>query len=171
MTKLLSLFLSLWAGVMFSVAVHPLTMGLTLMLQTFSIALFVGLITQTFWLGYVLFLVFLGGMLVLFLYTTSLASNEIFTPSMKFMGMTFSVSIGGWIILIAKGDLHYYTQPNPSPPSASSFYFTPYVWDLQYLYSSPTLTVTLFLAWYLLVTLLVVAKIIDVNAGPLRPSI
>ena len=50
-------------------------MGLTLLIQTILVSIISGLITKTFWFSYILFLVFLGGILVLFIYVTSLASN------------------------------------------------------------------------------------------------
>nr|ASM82654.1 NADH dehydrogenase subunit 6 [Eudohrnia metallica] len=171
MTKLLILLLSFWVGIAFSGATHPLAMGLALMIQTLLVALLVGMTTQTFWYGYVLFLVFLGGMLVLFLYTTSLASNELFSPSWGFMGSTFGVSFTGWIVFLLKGELHFNSQPNPLEVETSAFNsFSPCPVDLFFLYSYPTMYLTLFLAWYLLVALLVVAKVIDISVGPLRPG-
>merc|ERR1712198_806681 len=60
---------------------HPLAIGLALLSQTILICLITGLSSSSFWFSYILFLIFLGGILVLFIYVTSLASNEMFTPS------------------------------------------------------------------------------------------
>ena len=38
---------------------------------------------RRFWVSYILFIIVIGGILVLFIYTTRLASNEIFSPSNK----------------------------------------------------------------------------------------
>lgn len=58
---------------------HPVALGLTLILHTLLISGVTGLAVGNFWFSYVLFLVFLGGVLVLFIYITSLASNEKFS--------------------------------------------------------------------------------------------
>jgi len=38
---------------------------------------------RRFWCSYILFIIIIGGILVLFMYITRLASNEIFSPSNK----------------------------------------------------------------------------------------
>ena len=38
---------------------------------------------RRFWCSYILFIIIIGGILVLFIYITSLVSNEIFSPSNK----------------------------------------------------------------------------------------
>jgi len=38
---------------------------------------------RRFWCSYILFIIIIGGILVLFIYITRLASNEIFSPSNK----------------------------------------------------------------------------------------
>jgi len=47
------------------------------------ICLIRGTIYRRFWFSYILFIIIIGGMLVLFIYITRLASNEIFSPSNK----------------------------------------------------------------------------------------
>ena len=39
--------------------------------------------TTKFWVSYILFIIIIGGILVLFIYITRLSSNEIFSPSNK----------------------------------------------------------------------------------------
>nr|APX40691.1 NADH dehydrogenase subunit 6 [Labidostomis lucida] len=57
---------------------HPLTAGLVLLAQTIMIALLSGTMNMNYWFSYIIFLVMIGGMLVLFVYMTSIASNEKF---------------------------------------------------------------------------------------------
>jgi len=47
-----------------------------LILQTLLVALISGLIIDRFWFSYILVLIFLGGILILFIYVAALASNE-----------------------------------------------------------------------------------------------
>ena len=55
---------------------HPLAMGLTLIIQTALAAVIAGIIARTFWFSYLLILIFLGGILILFIYVSTLAPNE-----------------------------------------------------------------------------------------------
>nr|APX40184.1 NADH dehydrogenase subunit 6 [Cryptocephalus quadripunctatus] len=69
---------------------HPLTLGFILLLQTIMIALLTGLLSLNFWSSYIIFLIMIGGLLILFIYMTSVASNEKFKFSTKlFLLMTF----------------------------------------------------------------------------------
>nr|DAA06218.1 TPA_exp: truncated NADH dehydrogenase subunit 6 [Drosophila persimilis] len=91
MMQLILYSLILTTSIIFLNMIHPLAMGLTLLIQTIFICLISGLMTKSFWYSYILFLIFLGGMLVLFIYVTSLASNEMFNLSIS--STLFSTSI------------------------------------------------------------------------------
>ena len=161
MSLIFTIISTLTIGLIFLSTNHPLAIGLILWLQTVSIALLTGLSLPSFWFSYILFLVFLGGMLVLFIYVTSLASNEMFSISTR--GIIYSssgLSISLLIIII------YDTLLNTT--------LTPYNTNLAgiliKLYRIPTCWITLVLINYLLLTLIVVVKITQVNEGPLRPN-
>jgi NADH-ubiquinone oxidoreductase chain 6 len=57
---------------------HPVSMSIILLFYTRVVGLITGLMGGSYWFSYILVLVFLGGVLVLFLYMTSLAANEKF---------------------------------------------------------------------------------------------
>jgi hypothetical protein len=56
---------------------HPLTLCLTLILLAFTAGIFRGLIFIK-WIFYAVILIFLGGIIVVFIYVTTLAGNEKF---------------------------------------------------------------------------------------------
>ena len=56
-------------------------MGLILLIQTFIVSLFRGGLLFTFWFSYILILIFLGAILILFIYISSLAPNQEFRMS------------------------------------------------------------------------------------------
>nr|ASM82667.1 NADH dehydrogenase subunit 6 [Paratimomenus flavocapitatus] len=149
---------------------HPLALGVNLMLQTLLVALLIGFIVQTFWLSYALFLVVLGGMLVLFLYVTSLVSNELFDFKITFLfKILWNLGVILILLFIWKGwELAY--NPNFMSVKDTFHPYKNFVPSLQSFYSPPTLGITLFLVIYLLIALLIIGKIININAGPLRTS-
>nr|WBR65519.1 NADH dehydrogenase subunit 6 [Layahima chiangi] len=149
---------------------HPLAMGLTLLIQTIIISLSCGLFTYSYWFAYILFLIMLGGMLVLFIYVTSLASNELFSFSMKSLFismMSFSLLM---MILLFTDNLMLMTNSlemiNMSLEKTSSENEL----SLIKLYNNPTMNITIMMINYLLLTLIVVVKITNINYGPLRQS-
>lgn len=130
-----------------------------------------GLITKTFWFSYILFLIFLGGILVLFIYVTSLASNEIFNLSIKLTLFSFTI-LRFFIILSLIVDKTYLTSfflNNEIERITNLYtYFSENSLSLNKLYNFPTNFVTILLINYLLITLIVIVKITKLFKGPLR---
>nr|YP_010868502.1 NADH dehydrogenase subunit 6 [Zeugodacus heinrichi]WGU20009.1 NADH dehydrogenase subunit 6 [Zeugodacus heinrichi] len=151
---------------------HPLAMGLMLLIQTLQICLLTGLMANSFWFSYILFLIFLGGMLVLFIYVTSLASNEMFSLSMK---LTFvCIMIMTILMLISmftdKSSTTSFVQNlEMQPINQMSTLLPENALNLHKLYNFPTNLITILLMNYLLVTLIAVVKITKLFYGPLRP--
>nr|YP_009918103.1 NADH dehydrogenase subunit 6 [Serratella zapekinae]QLP89005.1 NADH dehydrogenase subunit 6 [Serratella zapekinae] len=146
---------------------HPLAMGLVLLVQTCLIALLSGTLSSSFWFSYILFLVFLGGMLVLFIYMTSLASNEMFSisspilataPGLIFLFLVYSCGN----ILFDYLNPTYTTALNltPETPNLSSLFMK--------LYNIFSAHLTILLACYLFLTLIVVVNMTNITQGPLR---
>nr|YP_009092214.1 NADH dehydrogenase subunit 6 [Neochauliodes fraternus]AHG24703.1 NADH dehydrogenase subunit 6 [Neochauliodes fraternus] len=147
---------------------HPLAMGMILLLQTINICLTSGMLIKTFWFSYILFLIMLGGMLVLFIYMTSLASNELFSISMK--NFLFNISLMIILILIT---LIEYFQPssiimNVDMNIIENINYNENSMNLIKLYNFPTMNLSLLLINYLFLTLIIVVKITNIFFGPLR---
>nr|QNH82851.1 NADH dehydrogenase subunit 6 [Dendroleon pantherinus] len=147
---------------------HPLAMGLTLLVQTIIISLTCGLYTHSYWFAYILFLIMLGGMLVLFIYVTSLASNELFSFSFKNLTMSlmlislmmFTITfMDNLMILMNNMEMTNFNYNN---------FFVENELSLIKLYNNPTMNITVMMMNYLLLTLIVVVKIVNMNYGPLR---
>ena len=147
---------------------HPLSLGITLLLQTVFISLIVGTSTFSFWFSYILFIIFLGGILVLFIYVASLASNEIFSFSLVTFTAYRSSIIFFSLISIFLDPL--FTPNLSSLPSSSinSLLQTPII--VRWIYNSASTSFTLFIVIYLLLTLIVIVKIVNLFKGPLRLS-
>nr|YP_009349919.1 NADH dehydrogenase subunit 6 [Holochlora fruhstorferi]AQM40093.1 NADH dehydrogenase subunit 6 [Holochlora fruhstorferi] len=167
----LSLMPSLFTSMILLLTNHPLAMTLTILIQTLLICLSLSTITQTFWFSYILFLVFLGGMLVLFIYITSLASNEMFSSflwpiSLLLIFMTLIFMLTMFIDLpLFNSSTHsadMYTMTSTNFPYNESNYL------LTKLYNIPTHLITIMLVSYLFLTLIAIVKITNIYLGPLR---
>nr|WKU83783.1 NADH dehydrogenase subunit 6 [Aristosyrphus sp.] len=148
---------------------HPLSMGLMLLMQTLMIACITGMICKTFWFSYILFIIFVGGMLVLFIYMTSLASNEIFDFSKKgillmFFFMIFSISF----MLLDKYFMFYKQNNEMIELNKMNFYMEENTIMLMKLYNYPMNYLTIMLMIYLLITMIASIKITKLFYGPIR---
>nr|YP_009689627.1 NADH dehydrogenase subunit 6 [Limatus flavisetosus]QEE94330.1 NADH dehydrogenase subunit 6 [Limatus flavisetosus] len=150
---------------------HPLAMGLTLLIQTSLISLIMGMYTQTFWFSYILFLIFIGGMLILFIYVTSLSSNEMFSFSIKLSILFwFSIMMNIFFILfIDKSYLENFIFNNEMTSLMNFSFMYENIISLNKMYNFPTNLITILLINYLFLTLLMTVKITKKNYGPLRP--
>nr|QKY75513.1 NADH dehydrogenase subunit 6 [Bactrocera albistrigata] len=150
---------------------HPLAMGLMLLIQTLQICLITGLMAKSFWFSYVLFLIFLGGMLVLFIYVTSLASNEMFSLSMKLTTICIMTMLTLTLTAMFTDKLSTSSFiQNLEMQPLYNFNMTVYEnsLNLYKLYNYPTNFITIMLMNYLLITLIAVVKITKLFYGPLR---
>jgi len=143
-------------------------MGLILLIQTINISLITGISTYSFWFSYILFLIFLGGILVLFIYVSSLASNEPFSFSIINF-LLFLFILGASFIVLTLVDFTSIPSALSAPSSSiSEIYSTSII--IRWIYSKNLMSFTLFIINYLLLTLVVVVKITNLFKGPLRLS-
>nr|QUI76269.1 NADH dehydrogenase subunit 6 [Cloeon dipterum] len=157
----------LWVSMYFMRLSHPISMGVVLILHTFIVGVATGVMADNFIYSYILFLVILGGVLVLFIYMTSLVSNEMFYFSWVDVMLAMVVLVlGGMFVLFIMAPLgSLLVNLELLPPSICG---ETLMVGLEKLYSNYTFLLTLFLIIYLLYVLLVCVSIVGVKTGPLR---
>nr|QCX31801.1 NADH dehydrogenase subunit 6 [Upogebia affinis] len=165
---LITLPLTLFIAVLFTQLTHPLSMGLALLLQTTLICSCSGMMMPSFWFSYILFLIFLGGMLVLFIYVTSLASNEPFTFSLSSsMILMLFIPTLSMVFIFSDPLITLENQSN----STNIYLFNSLNLTMALtssIYNQSTMMFTIFIVIYLLLTLFAVVKITNMFFGPLR---
>uniref|UniRef100_A0AAU7BAE4 NADH-ubiquinone oxidoreductase chain 6 n=1 Tax=Ceuthophilus sp. TaxID=3073481 RepID=A0AAU7BAE4_9ORTH len=149
---------------------HPLSMLIIIIIQTLLICLITGTIASSFWFSYILFLIFLGGMLVLFIYITSLASNEMMMIPIKIFISTFTfIILLLTIYMITDSSMFIsYNMNSDMTMIQNNLSYNEAVFPLIKLYNKPTEFITLLLVMYLFLTLIVIVKITNIFQGPLR---
>nr|AWB99418.1 NADH dehydrogenase subunit 6 [Anopheles aff. lutzii A PGF-2018] len=172
MTKLIIMTLCLIMSFIFMQMKHPLSMGLMLLIQTFLTCLITSIYVKTFWFSYILFLIFLGGMLILFIYVTSLSSNEMFSMSFKLVMMSmiiiFFMNVLFFIMDKSLIDQFMMNMEMQNLANINNL-INENILYLNKMYNFPTNLITLLLINYLFLTLLVTVKITKKFYGPLRP--
>lgn len=146
---------------------HPLSLGFILLVQTILIALSTGLINYNFWFSYILFLIIIGGILILFIYITRIASNEKF----KYSRNLIMIFIFIFILLISLNmiresfliNLNINISEIPQQFNLLNFNKN----FNKYLYF-PSNKITYIIIIFLFITLIVTNKLTSFNIGPLR---
>nr|YP_009110169.1 NADH dehydrogenase subunit 6 [Ctenoplusia limbirena]AIW64877.1 NADH dehydrogenase subunit 6 [Ctenoplusia limbirena] len=165
--------------IMFSIIMlfmnNPMSMGLMILIQTLLTCLLSGMMIKTYWFSYILFLTFLGGLLVLFIYVSSIASNELFKMSFNFKLIFFMIIMLFMLILFM-----YFNNMMWMNLSFNSemdnylnlifFFNNENKINLSKLYNNQTYMMMMMMIIYLFITLIAVVKITNIFYGPLRSS-
>nr|YP_010491914.1 NADH dehydrogenase subunit 6 [Oraesia emarginata]UWM92700.1 NADH dehydrogenase subunit 6 [Oraesia emarginata] len=175
MTKMLLSFFIIIISIFMNFLNNPLSMGLMILFQTLLICLLSGMLIKTYWFSYILFLTFLGGLLVLFIYVSSIASNELFKPSFKLKLMFFfSISFLLLILLYYKNNLFWmnfsFNADMEIFENLNLFFNNENKINLNKLYNNQTFMIMMMLIIYLFITLISVVKITNIFYGPLRSN-
>nr|ARH54621.1 NADH dehydrogenase subunit 6 [Rhizophagus aeneus] len=164
MSWLLSL---MWMfSILFMFLKHPLSLGGILLIQSILISLIIGLMNFNFWFSYILFLVMVGGMMVLFIYMTSIASNEKFKTSfnMILLYLIFSIFLI-FLLLLEKFMINslFFSMDLSMFSTKIMFNFS-----MTKYFNFPSIMIMMIIMIYLLITLIATVKITSINYGPLR---
>nr|AOY39692.1 NADH dehydrogenase subunit 6 [Scolytinae sp. BMNH 1040146] len=138
---------------------HPLSLGSILLIQTLSISIITGMMYSNFWYSYIILLIMIGGMLIMFMYMTSIASNEKFKIPKNMVMMT-TIPLISLIIYFIDSWYNYL-------PMKTNIYnwFLP---SLKKFYNWPNLLLSIMMMSFLLLTLIAIVKITDKKMGPMR---
>nr|QWX95319.1 NADH-ubiquinone oxidoreductase chain 6 [Plaxiscelis limbata] len=140
---------------------HPITMGITIIIQTIMVAMITGLMLGSFWYSYIILIMMLSGMLVLFIYMTSVASNEKFFSSIKlsFFMITMIMLAITMQMMDNNSDNEMYMNMYNTPMESMM---------MNSLFNSKTKYITMLMVMYLFFTMITVSMIVNLQEGPLR---
>nr|QNP10003.1 NADH dehydrogenase subunit 6 [Ochthebius lederi] len=156
------LLLNLMFSMLFMFMTHPLSMGLILMIQVILISLITGFLNFNFWYSYILFLIMIGGMLVLFIYMTSIASNEKFKMNLNLIYIIIIFMFFMMMMMMTDKFFNEIMLFNKFMLDNSKYFM------LSKFYNTPSNMIMFLLIIYLLITLIAVVKITNFKMGPLR---
>nr|AYW52178.1 NADH dehydrogenase subunit 6 [Anthicidae sp. 1 ACP-2013] len=156
---------SLSITLMFMFMMHPLSMGMMLLIQTLMVSLMTGKFCINYWFSYILFLILIGGMLILFMYMTSIASNEKFKPNMKFIVITPIM-----LSTLLFPETWKFMSNTPIMKHIKIEALNNLEMSMIKFIHLPLNMILMFMILYLLLTLIAIVKITNMSSGPLRPK-
>lgn len=137
---------------------NPVIILIIILIQTILMCVIIWIIIKTRWFSFILFLIFLGGLMVLFVYVVRLAANEKFELNLEEIK-----KLTMWIIIALLVTF------------LSSFFTKIFEFNSFNLYeqaiiifSGEIMIIILLIIAYLLFTLIVAVKISSKYEGPLR---
>lgn len=140
---------------LYFISSHPVALVGLILVQALVACGVAWVTLKTSWFSYILFLIFLGGLIVLFIYITRLASNEIIKiKPLALPSLLSSTLIIAWLF-------SHNREPN----------INPLILNLDYLislYSAHILVLTSGAILYLFLTLVVVVKITSKFDAPVK---
>nr|DBA44302.1 TPA_asm: NADH dehydrogenase subunit 6 [Peltospira operculata] len=144
------------------VMMHPLSLGLSIMLCSLSICLLIGALGSG-WFGFILFLIFVGGLLVMFAYVSALTPNVFFHG----MNLTYWFFLLWLIVAFVFSSVFFFdlVLVTDSLENGMSFFYSSMG---EKLVVPSRVSILLGLGIILLLNLLAIVKICYYQQGPLR---
>lgn len=151
----------------FVISNHPLIIGFTLIISRVIYAIILYLLNSSSWLIYILIIIFVRGVIVIFIYIARLSSNEPITFSFNLffkINLIFTIFLI-FFILTKQLKTNYFTNP------VINQFFKPQSIELIYkTYNKIILETTIILTIYLFIVLVVAVKIVNNFKIPLRSN-
>uniref|UniRef100_A0AAU6QDL2 NADH-ubiquinone oxidoreductase chain 6 n=1 Tax=Seira pallidipes TaxID=3053390 RepID=A0AAU6QDL2_9HEXA len=154
---MLIMFISTLMNSCLMLSSHPILIMMLVLIQSFFICLFSWISMKMSWISFILFLIFLGGLMILFIYVTSLASNEKFELKSQSNWLMFTF----FSMAVIFTNLNYsFIQLNYT-----------FIYSLNLMFSMFMMLIIIMVMNYLLFTLIVVVKLTQKFNGPIRNMI
>nr|QDI93385.1 NADH dehydrogenase subunit 6 [Quernocoris caliginosus] len=147
---------------------HPMSMGLILITQTVMVSIISGVMMKTFWMSYVLVISMLSGMLVLFIYMSSVASNEKFKNKTSISVMfTIMMLMSMLFLFLSKKMIIKNNYLGMEMMMIKNIEIS----QLNKMFSPKNMMITIMLVLYLFMTMIVSTHLVNISEGPMRLKI
>nr|YP_010849290.1 NADH dehydrogenase subunit 6 [Krisna furcata]WGG89430.1 NADH dehydrogenase subunit 6 [Krisna furcata] len=158
--KMLMLKMMMMITIMTSMMKNPMSMTITLMIQTTIMIMFINMNMMSSWFPMITFLTMIGGIMIIFMYMSSISSNE----KLKFKWKIMLTMI---TIMIPLESMMMENQIEENEMINSNYKHIEKMCSMK-LYNKKSLSMCMIMVSYLLLTMITISKIVKHNEGPLR---
>nr|YP_009500763.1 NADH dehydrogenase subunit 6 [Trioza urticae]AWU49112.1 NADH dehydrogenase subunit 6 [Trioza urticae] len=137
---------------------HPLPLGLMILIQTIFICLITRIVTFSSWMPLTMFLVMVGGLMIIFIYVTSVCSNKKFNKKKSKLSLFF-ILISILMIYNQSFMINFFDTVQLK----DNFNF-----EFFKLFMPVNLSSSMFIFLYLLIALMIMINLLSKSKGPLR---
>nr|AXI98841.1 NADH dehydrogenase subunit 6 [Pseudoniphargus unisexualis] len=153
---------SILLSLMFISSKSPLFLSMTIILQTITISALLALFTVSSWFSFMLLMVYLSGMMIVFIYVSSVASNELFYMNKNNL-IFASMIITPIIIMMTMNPIQ-----SEITNTMTTNYISPSITKTIKIFSEPMYMMTILLIIYILLAMIMVVKNSSFSSGPIR---
>nr|QPK42084.1 NADH dehydrogenase subunit 6 [Loxilobus prominenoculus] len=147
---------------MFTTTKQPMNLIIIILTQTLLSTFMMSNYNKSSWFNYMLMIIFIGGMMVLFIYITSITPNEKNYNYMKLITV-----MGGMIFMLMMYKYKNYTHSSETLNNHFLMMDNEKM-NLNLMFNQPLYSMTIMMMIYLFITLIVINKISSLEKGPLR---
>nr|ATA58339.1 NADH dehydrogenase subunit 6 [Bolivaritettix yuanbaoshanensis] len=156
--------LSMMMNIMFMNTKQPMNMIIIILIQTAITTFLMSIMMKSSWFNYILMIIFIGGMMVLFTYITSIAPNEKNYNKINIMSSTIIITLMMTLPYIWKPIKYNNTEMMNNCVNTMNNYQL----DVNLMFNKPMFMMSITMMIYLFMTLIAVNKISNLMQGPLR---
>nr|QBO27209.1 NADH dehydrogenase subunit 6 [Appendiseta robiniae] len=164
MTTKLIILINLSLSLILTMMKSPLSSNLIILSQSISLTLMINLINKTSWISFMLFILYIGGLMIIFLYISGIAFNELNIiknyKNLIIKILTISMMIY-WIKPISM--LENFNFEN-------NFYFEDNFYLIN-MFILPNNLVIYFILFILFFMLILIIWLLKINKGPIRQKL
>nr|YP_009743566.1 NADH dehydrogenase subunit 6 [Tituria pyramidata]QIE11353.1 NADH dehydrogenase subunit 6 [Tituria pyramidata] len=142
---------------------NPISMGLLLIFYSFLVSFFIGSAMLTSWFCIITILVMVGGLLVIFMYISSISSNEKFKFNLFLFYLFCCLFFFYFDEMVLENQTFDSLEMNGGIDLSESY-------SMVKLYNNSCKMLTVFMIIYLIFTMIVVSFVVKHFKGPLRSS-
>nr|BDQ44010.1 NADH dehydrogenase subunit 6 [Amynthas surcatus] len=153
MILMMYLILMTTSTMMLYLSTTPIMLGINILIMALLLSVTLAS-SMSSWYAFLVFLIYVGGMLVMFAYFLALAPNQQMPTKSNMIYMITTLTILTAVAVITDTQIFISKEMQQ---------------DNMYLYSSSTSPFLIMLALILLLTMVIVVKLTNRSSGPLRP--
>nr|AFI13782.1 NADH dehydrogenase subunit 6 [Diuraphis noxia] len=139
----------------------PLSSNLIILIQTLSLTLMINLINKTSWISFMIFILYIGGLMIIFLYISSIAFNEL-NINKNFKNLIYKLIFIILVLMYFKMSLNL---NNMNYENKFMFEDNFYMLNMFILPNNLMMYMIMFILFFMLILIIWMLKI---NKGPIR---
>nr|AKM69962.1 NADH dehydrogenase subunit 6 [Tuberolachnus salignus] len=155
------LFTNLIMAIMLTMMKSPISSNLIILIQTITLTMMINLINKTAWISFMIFILYIGGLMIIFLYISSIAFNEL-NINKNYKNMMFKMILIFFMLKYFKISL---TMENMNYENKFMYEDNFYLINMFIMPNNLMIYMIMFILFFMLILIIWMLKI---NKGPIR---
>nr|YP_009051646.1 NADH dehydrogenase subunit 6 [Sitobion avenae]AII03067.1 NADH dehydrogenase subunit 6 [Sitobion avenae] len=155
------LLTNLIMAIMLTMMKSPISSNLIILIQTMTLTMMINLINKTSWISFMVFILYIGGLMIIFLYISSIAFNEL-NINKNYKNMIYKLIFMCFMLFYFKLFLN---MENMNYENKFMFEDNFYLLNMFMLPNNIMIYMIMFILFFMLILIIWMLKI---NKGPIR---